>query len=211
MQGKYYLGMDVETTGQHLATNAMIAMAFSILDSDANVVDEFKVCMLLPPGTGWEERCKREFWMQHSELLERISEQAIPPGDAMNYFVIWLDDMDIKYGKNLTILTDNPQFDVAWVNLYLSLFTTRMNLYYGYNALTKNYEFRRIWDVDSAMHGALMVRDGSVVEWGVESALGVQNPFWKNDHDVSNDARNVAANYIMFVKKFIGGEINKKQ
>lgn len=205
MQGKYYLGLDVETTGQHLSKNAMIAMAFSILDSDAKIVDEFKACMFIPQGTCWEERCKREFWMHHFELLDRISQEAILPIDAMNYFVIWLDDMDIKYGKNLILLTDNPQFDVAWVNLYLSLFTTRMNLYYRYDSFTKNYEFRRIWDTDSAMHGGLLVRNGSVVEWGVEDALGVQNPFWKNDHDVMNDARNVAANYIMFVKKFIVG------
>lgn len=271
---KVYMGLDVETTGQSLSHNAMIALGAVVMDTNSTTLHTFKVCLGVPSDKGWEPRCLAEFWSQHADLKASIERDAIDAKRAMVGFACWLNLMDLLYGDRLVLLTDNPAFDVAWINLYLSQYTLRPSLYYGFSlqkilagehslenaaemaaqirhcnvgypedyamefalspeldpaayyedgertiqsevvkanreekaflssAFHDHYGYRRIWDTDSAFHGAIYTTLGRAVEWGLEGTLGVQNAMYANDHDVLHDAANVAANYILFLKKF---------
>ena len=279
-RGKVYMGLDVETTGQYLSHNAMVALGAVVMDEEGATLHTFKVCLAVPPHKDWEPRCVAEFWSNQADLKAAIERDAIAPECAMRGFARWLNLMDLLYGDRLVLLTDNPSFDVAWINLYLAEHTSRPSLYYGYsflrlatgggvgapaisNALELKaqishsqlnypenyaaefalhdaslddpvtyyedgeptlhsnvieatreeqaflshgnggyYAYRRIWDTDSAFHGAIYVTRGCVLDWGLDDALGVQNDTYVNDHDVLHDAANVVANYLNFLRKF---------
>lgn len=302
---KVYMGIDVETTSQYLSNGAMIALGAVVMDAGGKTLHTFKVCLAVPPYKGWEPRCLAEFWLHHETLKAAIERDAIDAEKAMRGFARWLNLMDLVYGDRLVLLTDNPAFDVAWINLYLHQYTNRPSLYYGFSfdkvvdvavnarmpdledqrypacpweagprtspseiqrdpkekaleikegilhsqvgypedyamqfALSEDldpadsyengeitlqsnvvkavnedlaflslgggayYSYRRIWDTNSAFHGALYAHTGRVHEWGLEGALDVQNAVYANDHDVLHDAANIAANYILFLEKF---------
>lgn len=279
-KGKVYMGLDVETTGQYLSHNAMVALGAVVMDAEGATLHTFKVCLAVPPYKGWEQRCVDEFWSKQADLKAAIERDAIAPECAMRGFARWLNLMDLLYGDRLVLLTDNPSFDVAWINLYLADHTDRPSLYYGYsflrlatgggpfspaigNALELKaqishsqlgypddyaakfalrdaslddpadyyedgestiqsevalaqqeeqaflshgdggyYTYRRIWDTDSAFHGAIYATRGRVLDWGLEDALDVQNETYANDHDVLHDAANVVSNYLNFLRKF---------
>lgn len=200
MKGKVYLAMDIETTGQYLGRNAMIALGMVVMDDEMNILKNFTVC-LKENGKEREERCMSEFWgKQPAELFDNIMKNGIDPSIAMNSLVDWLLDVESTYGDRLVVLSDNPSYDVAWINYYLSTYSTRPMLYYGWNEQKQEYEYRRIWDTDSVFHGALAMKKGEIVEWGLEKELDVQNVKWSNSHVPEEDASNIAANYILFVK-----------
>ncbi len=200
MKGKVYLAMDIETTGQYLGRNAMIAVGMVVMDDEMNILKNFTVC-LKENGKEREERCMKEFWeKQPAELFSNIIKNGIDPQIAMNMLVEWLLDVEMTYGDRLVVVSDNPAFDVAWINYYLATYTVRPMLYNGWNDQKQEYEYRRIWDTDSAFHGALVIQKGEIVEWGLEKELHVQNEKWNNSHVPEEDASNIAANYILFLK-----------
>jgi hypothetical protein len=200
---KYYCAVDIEATGQFLTKNAMIALGCTIMNDKSEELDNFVGFMNVPEGRYWEKRCVDEFWSKQEETLKYIKEKSENPKDVMNKFAIWLDEMDLKYGKEMVILSDNGGYDYAWIDTYLSEFTERPSIYYRckFNDDIKGYSFRRTWDTNSVYHGASMIKKGKYVEWNLEKELECQNEKWSNDHDPLNDARNIAANYILFIKK----------
>jgi oligoribonuclease (3'-5' exoribonuclease) len=211
MESKVFLGMDIETTGQYLGVNAMIALGMVVLDENLQQLESFSI-FLEEDGAEREQRCMDEFWAERKELFEKIMEQAIDPEEAMNAMVDWLLGVEKKYANRLVVLSDNPSFDVAWINYYLAKYTKHPMLYYGLAKTAEGdfkYEYRRIWDTDSAFHGALAATQHKVVEWGLEKELGVQNEKWSNTHDVIADASNIAANYALFIKKMCNVNILK--
>lgn len=201
MKGRFYLGMEVHLTGNVVGHHAMIGLGCVILDSEMLQVAHFEVALLLPPGAIWEERWMNTFWIKYPKTLQHILDTAKPPADAMAEFVLWIDDMDRRYGPSLVLLSEKITVDVAWINFYLASFTTRPPLDFAYRYDSKKYELRRIWDTSSVYHGALAVRRAKIVDWGLEQALTIQNPWWSGeDGHILNAARNVAANYLLFLQ-----------
>lgn len=222
MEGKVYLGFDIETTGQFPTENSMIALGMFLVDNQGKELNKFFVC-LKEDGMKREERCMTEFWGNFAELWEFIQTSAIEPLVAMQLAVEWLSKIEMAYGDRLVVLSDNASYDVAWINMYLSRyhdFLKRPMLYYGLQKNPKwkenadpeenvgqeefTYQYRRIWDTDSAFHGALVLEKGESIEWKLEDRLGVQNPKWKNSHHPEEDAANIATNYALFLKKYCG-------
>lgn len=209
MTSKFYLGVDVETTGQYLSINAIVALGAVVMDEQFNELETFVGYFKIPEEHVWEKRCVDEFWSKNQLMLDKFKKNAANLDLVMKSFAEWLSLLDTKFKDNLVVVSDNVGFDIAWINQYLSLYTYRPSLYYRWCDVQKKYVYRRIWDTDSVMHGALLATTGKVIEWNVESALEVQNDRWKNDHDPLNDARNVVANYILCIKKFRYNNINK--
>ncbi len=202
---KYFFAVDVECTGQFLTKNAMIAFGCSIMNEKLEELDTFEGYMKVPEGRNWEERCFNEFWSKQKETLDYIKERMKEPQDVMKNFVNWIDQVDLKYGSDLVVLSDNGGYDYAWIDTYISLFTERPSIYYRLKEVDKEkykvYVFRRTWDTNSVYHGCLIERTGKYVEWNLEKEVGCQNEKWKNDHNPLNDARNIVSNYIIFLKK----------
>lgn len=197
----FYFAIDIEATGQFLTKNAMIAFGCTLMNEKSEEVDNFVGFMKVPEGRGWETRCVEEFWSKQQETLKYIEDRSEEPEKVMLNFAEWLDKIDLKYGSEMVVLSDNGGYDYAWIDTYLSEFTTRPSIYYRLKCINteKEYGFRRTWDTNSVYHGALTIkRKGEYVQWSLEKELGCQNDKWNNDHNPLNDARNIAANYIMF-------------
>ena len=188
MSIKYYLGIDVETTGQFLSKNAMIGIGCAIFSGESSEpIATFERYLKVPEGRDWELRCKTEFW-------DKIPERLEEPKVVMRDFVVWLDQYGDKYGNELIILSDTAGFDYSWIDLYLSLYTDRANIYYNGSS------YRRIWDTNSAYHDALLMNTGKYEEWNLEKKLDCQNEIYSNDHNPLTDAKNIALNYIKFIE-----------
>lgn len=203
---KVYLGIDIETTGQNLFRNAMIEIGASLMDETGEEIENVNLCLEMPPGTEFEKKCLDTFWIDHQEQLMRIKNLCIRPKIQMMKFADWIDKLDLKYGASLEILGDFALFDFAWINVYLSRYTDRPCLYN--RAVRKedgsvSYEFRRITDTNERYRGTLMITNPGAEEgWRIEEKLGIQNTKWGNDHYALNDARNIAANWLLYLKKY---------
>lgn len=104
---KKFGGVDIEGIGQFLTKNAMIAFGFSIMNYNEEEVDSFKAFMSIPDGRVWEQRCIDEFWSKQQEILDSIKLQMKDPKQEMERFATWLDEMDLKHGSDLIVLSDN--------------------------------------------------------------------------------------------------------
>lgn len=203
---KFYFAVDVETTGQFLNRNAMIAFGCTIMNAKSEEVDKFEGYMKIPENREMETRCYEEFWSKQKETFDFIKEKAKDHKEVMESFADWLDNMDLKYGSDLVLLSNNGGYDYAWMDTYISNYTKRSSIYYRLKSINKEtkektYGFRRTWDTNSIYHGALTLkRKGEYVEWNLEKEIGCQNNKWKNDHNPLNDARNIASNYILFIE-----------
>ena len=220
---KYFFSIDIETTGQFLTKNAMIAFGCSIMNENNEEVESFIGFMKVPENRDWEKRCFDEFWSKESEALNYIRDRAEEPKKVMNSFVQWMDKIDLKYGNDLIVLSDNGGYDFAWIDTYLSEYTDRHSIYYRlkeikiikdqyensivyFNRTEKIYGFRRTWDTNSMYMGVLIERTGKYEEWKLENKVGNQNEIWKNDHNPLNDARNIVSNFIIYYNKNIKKE-----
>ncbi len=199
---KKFGAVDIESTGQHLTRNAMIAFGFSIQDGEEKELDTFVAYLSVPEGREWEKRCVDEFWSKEQDTLAYITERMKDPKEEMERFATWLDEMDTKYKGDLVVLSDNGGYDYAWIDEYLSAFTKRPSIYYrlkGVDAESgeKNYGFRRTWDTNSMYHGALTeLRPTEYIQWSLEKELGNKQDTYKHDHNPLNDARCIALDYI---------------
>jgi hypothetical protein len=177
------------------------------MNENAEECDKFVAYLKIPEGRTWEQRCVDEFWSKQQETLKYITERMADHVEEMQRFVAWLDEMDLKYGSDLVVLSDNGGYDYAWIDTYISNYTKRPSIYYRLKSIDgntgeKRYGFRRTWDTNSVYHGALTeLNPEEYHEWSLEKKLGNQCEEWSNDHNPLNDARNIAANYILWRKQ----------
>jgi hypothetical protein len=214
---KYFLAVDIEATGQFLTKNAMIGIGSTVMNEKGEEVDNFVGFMKVPNNRTWEQRCVDEFWSKNKETLDYIKERWEDAGTVMTKFAGWLNTMDLKYKKDLAILSNNSGYDFAWIDTYLSEYTNRSSIYYRLVSdgvcfdekgveLPESYVYRKTWDTPSIFHGSIFEKTGKYEEWGLVKKVECQNNVWENDHNPLNDARTIASNYIIFYNKKIKNE-----
>lgn len=191
---QHVLAFDIETTGCNLQSNAIMSIGASVQDEDMIEVDMFSVNLEIPKNKKFEEKCVLEVWSKHPEALARATENPIAPVTAMRSFEKWLDAVEEKY-ENLTIISDNPAFDMQWLNFYLNQYTGRRPINYD-----KKEKYRLIWDSHSMMRVMTMLSGDMTSEWGLPEKIGIQN-MHPDRHDSLEDARNIACHYIQLIKK----------
>ena len=120
-----FIGIDIETTGASMANNYIIALGACAVDADGKELDRFYAA-LLPPSAHhtFEQRCMDEFWSKQMDKLHRYQSDGQDPTVVMSTFNIW-----IRQWKNPVFITDFPEFDIGWINLYLALYADALPLY----------------------------------------------------------------------------------
>lgn len=212
------LAIDVETTGSDLTKNAMIMLGATLMGLDKKEITSFSNCLKIPKGRGINKVCKREFWDHHKDLFNKIVKMSIKPGDVMNRFSKWLDQIDCKYGRAVVVVSNNPGFDFAWVNLYLSIYTKRVPIYYrkikspvGNTSpsskprtnTARKYVFRRVFCTNSSYLGCHMTRDNTFDCWVSANKIGFGNGKYNNNHDALEDARKIASDFCNMITKTV--------
>jgi hypothetical protein len=193
MSNYHVLAVDIEASGPSLKKNGIVSIGASILDAFSNEKDSFQINLSLPEGKEYEENCLNEFWLKNIQAYNFVQTNATNPKIAMQEFVNFIDNAE-RF-ENLKIVSDNPSFDIAWLNHYILEFTERVPL--GYTA---SNEYRIIWDTHSMQKTLLAMKGDSRSEWGLPEKLGLKS-HWMHDHNPLNDARTIADYYNQVINE----------
>ncbi len=130
------LAVDVETSGPCVKKNFMIELGAALVDLDlydpadptASVVARFGSYIKRPLGGEWDNKCLKEFWMNHKmvhpdkfkEVQTVIKNPETPTEDLVGYnFIAWLESQGCRGSRPFTLVTDNPAFDFVWLQRIL--------------------------------------------------------------------------------------------
>ena len=166
--------IDIETTGCILTLHKIVALGYCAIDFETgkiilkkrinfklddindvsslkdlrNVTDREELKKRLPESI--EPKCWAEHWAEHLDQLKIFqTEDPQSPEDGIRHFVEDLDNMDSEY--KVAIITDNPSFDITFINYYLSVYLLRRPIAY----MLGGEGYRSIFDTDSYTRGVL--------------------------------------------------------
>ncbi len=193
--GHYVLAFDIEASGSSLTQNGIVSVGSSLQDENSNELKSFQVNLALPENRSYEESCLKNFWLKNLEAYEFVSKNALPPKEAMTQFYNYLESIEKEYPE-LIIISDNPTFDIAWLNLYLAEYTDRLPLNYS-----AKKEYRMIWDSSAVQKTLLSIKTGDFTsKHGHIKKLGFESK-WVHNHNPLNDARRIADFYNQAMKE----------
>jgi hypothetical protein len=192
----YVLALDVETSGSSLIHHGLVSIGATLQDHNSTEIDAFQVNLQLPEDRSFEQRCLEEFWLKNPLAYEFVQKNALPPKAAMDAFCQFLQKVEESY-PDLMVVSDNPSFDIAWLNFYLDLYTTRFPLNYSIQN-----EYRFIWDVHSMLKSLIVMMQGThASDWELSVKLGFKTKY-SYDHTPLNDARVIADYFNQAMKAF---------
>lgn len=190
---KFFLAIDVETSGQCLKRNFMPCLGAALIEvSSCTEKSRFLTYIQQPEDSEWEQRALDEFWLKpeniahHHEILKILKSSETPTREAaMAAFLSWVRSVCDQYGaENITCISDTAGFDYSWLSRYLP------------DGLSPNYLFGSYqpWRDVSSFHMGIAHTTPSMSLWGAEErafkALGVPTPTLDvvHDHRPDNDA-----------------------
>lgn len=187
--------IDVETTGSNLEQNELVAYGYCVGDFEGNVLEKGRFSFEFDEKK-CEPRCMEEYWSRplQKEQLKQFKEDALDPKVAMEKVVQTLD----KYEKdnNVTILTDNPAFDIAYTNIYLNRYTKRPILQYSVRKVCDSkcdgdseISYRGVYDIlELAIEHSpkKFIFNAHKIKTAIDEISSGQGP--KHDHWPENDA-----------------------
>ena len=229
--GDIYVGFDVEASGMYMAAydgdadfgtgsiqaNAMVelgAWAARSYDRDRKELARFCEMMAIPPGCGWEPRCKEEFWMVAEgmpEKMRKIDECKQLARTVMCAFIVWVTGVVELYAdgdsKRICFVTNAAAFDAAWVSLYLARYAGHQPLHTffgGYRGVLDTSSYAMGVTRHTPAHKKRFVeRTGA--EWyrskdAARAVLGVpdsEKPHAVHDHSPVNDAQYLVEEHMI--------------
>jgi hypothetical protein len=148
----HFLSIDVESSGQDMLSNFVVAIGACVLEVARNLVvepseDTFLVYLEPPPGTSWDAHCLSRFWnrSKHGEAtpLQQLEEQRRQHGvwqaaHGIQQFVFWVRRMAFKY-PNLIVISDTASFDFAWIDFYIQRYSPQPRIFPSLSYCTGHY------------------------------------------------------------------------
>jgi DNA polymerase III epsilon subunit-like protein len=186
------IAVDIEATGCDILKNAIVSIGAVAYANSEMKVQQWN--MIIPETKTWEDRCVEQFWSKQSdELRKNLSLNAQDPHTAMSSFVEFLtlyENMD----DDVRIITDNPAFDIAFLNVYLSVYTSRMPMSY-----THTGRYRPVYDTDSLARGRshLSVKDAWTSDVDLCTVNKWVQPINHSPHNPSSDARYILEWFLL--------------
>lgn len=194
----HILALDIETSGSSYKDNGILSIGASLQDQEFIEKESFQVNILLPEGRTYEKNCKEKFWDKFPEAQKFVKNNAIEPKEAMQSFSKFLFNIENRY-PNTVIVSDNPSFDIAWVDYYLDIYADRKPLRYSENEV-----YNMVWDSASIQKAWLCFKtpDSSFYSPPRDhrEKLKLQTQY-VHDHNPLNDARIIANFYIQTIKQ----------
>jgi hypothetical protein len=199
----YVLAVDIEASGSSKKRHGIVSIGASVQDRYSNEVANFQVNLSLPEGKEYEEKCIQNFWLKNPGAYKFVQTNTVETHIAIERFTDFLSkvEKDFNQGGKLRVVSDNPRFDVAWLNYYIDEYTDKYTL--DHNMFG---DFRFIWDINSMMKVLLSItRRNLNANWGLADRLGFKSK-WVADHNPLNDARTIADYYNQIVAQmdFLG-------
>jgi hypothetical protein len=143
---------DIETSGPQKSKHAMIALGWCLGFEDGTIIDSGYLCFKMDDTQSFDKDTKSNFWDKNKELLDKFLLESKDTMSQISLFAHKLDEWDTKY--DLHIVSDNPVFDVAWIDYYFDKYLDRKPLSYKLN-MSNRENYRSIFDSDSYARGVL--------------------------------------------------------
>jgi hypothetical protein len=140
--------IDIETSGPQIIKNGIISLGYCIGSLHGKTLVKKRINMKLDDNHTFDEDTYNKFWLKHIDILDKLKENQVDPKTGMNEFIKDVDEYDSKY--KLIIVSDNPSFDLAFVNYYLAKYLDRKPLTYKLNSY-----YRPVYDTDSYSRGVM--------------------------------------------------------
>jgi hypothetical protein len=194
----YVLAVDIEASGSSKKRHGIVSIGASAQDRYSNEVASFQINLSLPSEKEYEEKCIKNFWQKNPEAYKFVQTNMVEPKIAIEKFTDFLGQVERNYNQNgqLRIVSDNPRFDVAWLNHYIDEYTDRHTL--DHNMFG---DYRFVWDINSMMKVLLSITRRNInADWGLADRLGFKSR-WIADHNPLNDARTIADYYNQIVNQ----------
>jgi DNA polymerase III alpha subunit (gram-positive type) len=119
------LSLDIETGGC-LSTHPLISIGTCLYVDNIFVKNRFTFPFSI---TDFEPRCKK-FWDANLDVLAELQKDK---HSSISEFAEFLDEIDALY-PDLTIITDNPTFDVGFINHHFEKTLDRNPISYRLNS-----------------------------------------------------------------------------
>lgn len=195
----YVLAVDIETSGPYLTKNALLSVGCSVQDSNGKEHESFLVNIKPPEGRIFDPECKKQFWDRHPQAMEAVQKDAQEPHLAVAKLKSFLDKVNSSY-KDCVIVSDNPSFDIAWIDQYLSEYGNSKPMRYGVDGT-----YRMVWDTSSVQKFWMCIKTTSNPNFYFpprkhREKLGLKVDF-EHNHTALNDARTIAGYYAQTVKQ----------
>lgn len=200
------IAVDVETSGPNLVKHFMPEFAGELITiGEQEPRESFYRALQQPNNTGWSSETLKSFWEKPdadgvkpiTAFDERRKTNKIHDCyTAMDEFVDWVREMDAAVsakGGRLLIVTDTAGFDVAWIDTYLSRYSSKAT---SLGDILGRYQPTR--DISSFMLGVSgAIQTGNSVEAAIQ-ALGLSSEAnwgakFAHNHDPASDAKHIAA------------------
>lgn len=171
------LAVDIEAMGAPLGSH-VVAIGFCLGDANGKVLERRSFYIKPPLTATFEPRCKAEFWDKHPGLFESFLDKAVDANDAYREVGQFLSSLE-KYNR-VTILSNNPAFDLTHLDVALEKYLDRIGLRYSDDSSGNKYR----WVADySERTYAIGVSDE--VDALAMKIAGLES---KDLHDPANDA-----------------------
>ena len=181
-KGILICSLDIETGGPRVTKNPLISIGYVFGTVYSEIIEKGRISFDFDI-TKFDDDTMKNFWNKKKKLLEMFKNEALPPKEAISKFIKKLDKYDEEY--DIKIISDNPQFEIRFLDYYIELYTDRKPLEYRYNG-----EYcQRIFDIDSIHRGyeLLKYEDGTVSNSYLITKYKFTIPI-KYDHSPDNDA-----------------------
>jgi hypothetical protein len=169
---KLMVVLDIETRGRDMCRNGIVSIGVCVgtvpipgREFIFNVVEKRRFDLAPLLGQTFEPRCEAEFWDKQPALLEKLTAEAVDPMVGIREFRAFLDEWGST--RELVIVSDNPGFDNAFINYYLSL-ADLPSLLYDKTGM----HYRPNFDSDSYARGAASMNYGNM--WVDDAAIRAQ-------------------------------------
>ena len=120
------LSIDIESGGCQPSKHPLVAIGICFWN---NGLKEKKLFRFEFDYSKFEPRCVEEFWSKNMDKLEKF--RSLPISNIKE-FADYVDKLDEKY-PNLTILSDNPAYDIGFINYLYDTQLNRKPLQYKYD------------------------------------------------------------------------------
>lgn len=134
----YVITIDTEATGPY-KHNDMTQFAAVLHDIDNNkLIDYFTSFLPIDPSKTWDPLCFQSFWINNPLLYHNtvyfMRNQYLSREMIFQLFIEWINK-HVSTKKNIKFATDNPAFDIEWINNNLPFPFTMSNLLGSYKSI----------------------------------------------------------------------------
>jgi hypothetical protein len=171
---RMFLTIDIETSGPSVLQNGILAIGYCLGNIHGEVLVKKRIDVKLEDHHTFDKLCLTGFWNKPGpkKVLKTIQTDPISPLCAIREFANDVDMLDAKY--KVSIVCDNPSFDLYFINYYLESYMNRKPLNYKFGN-----QYRGIVDSNSYLKGYL-----GKSYYKTKMRYGSHNHFPENDAEM---------------------------